>query len=250
MSENYEKILDEIRSEDVDALGTDGSVIGERHDGYYLKGGAEEKRLQQKARVEDIRRAALNQTVIDLSAVIPDSDIQAAIVGMTSIRRELMAKHTATINNIATRALKSGIPAGLLRAYKKFPKSVQRSPGFYYTTGADYGGVKFWITPDIPYYYEQGTEEALLKEAIAAFDSKFTSGFSYRESLEKAAYKYSLHSAKLRDKEIEMASYITTHGITTYFDLLKRKPLWFEQILIKTLKEQQNEDMQCNDKTE
>ena len=109
-----------------------------------------------------------------------------------------------------------------------YPNSIRVCPGFMYKASEEYGGgLTFWATPSIPYYFEQNTEQKVLLENKSSF----------LFSVDKAISFYHEHLKKRQEKELKYASTIIQKGVYSYFDLLKLNPFWFE-ILYNELKSQ------------
>ena len=175
------------------------------------------KRLKKK-KIE-IQRNAFNQTDIVLTEKIGNENIQNLISLLVKNHTDVCDKYSNYINRRLTMLLSPLIPQLLKRCKKLYPDSVKQCPGFIYTDSKEYGyGLSFFATPDIPYYFVQGTEQSILIE--------------YKLELlfpvDKAVYLYHEHIKKRRDKELKYASKILKHKITTYFELLKLNPFWFE----------------------
>lgn len=168
-----------------------------------------------------ITRAAVNQTDIMLGDPITQELLRALIT-------ELVKEHTVLINSLFeyinkrfNDLLRPLIPRALRECAKAFPQSVKWSKGFMYKASYDFGGGHyFWVTPNIPYYFTQGTEPEILKKAKP--------DFLFR--IDKAIADYMHHTDIRAAKEVKYASAIVDKNIKTYYDLLKYNPFWFEAL--------------------
>lgn len=171
----------------------------------------------------EIRREALSQELIDLSSPLTQADIKRLILLITQRQTSLMNKYTNFINRKITSILTPHIPRPLRYYFSLYPQAMVKHPGFLYRAVLDNCKVlPFWVRPNIPYFFEQGTECQWLET------NKKDIGF-----LEKINRKIALYYRNAEErtrKEVYCASYILQKGINTYFDLLKAQPLWFRYL--------------------
>lgn len=178
----------------------------------------EKRRAQRKI---DIHRAAFNQSNILLSDEVPRELLTKLIQSLTSIHTEMIDKLYTYINNRLGTLLMPLIPRIVKHCAKQFPHSVLKCQGFMYVASKEYGRERyFWATPNIPYFFKQGTEQDILK--------KYKSTFLY--NIDKAISQYDYHRDMLNQKEIRYAAALINKGVRTYFDLLKYNPFWFEKL--------------------
>ena len=180
---------------------------------------AEPAYVAQVRRIGDIRRAALNQTDIDLGSII--SNERMSIIIELSVRKDTAAidKYSVFINKRFTKLLMPFIPLQLRKAWAAFPDAFRPYPGFLYTASKKYGdNCIFWVTPDIPCYLKQGSEAELIKKNSPALLIPV-------DELIKRYYK---RVERRTDREIANASSLVYKNIKTYYDLLKNYPRWFQ----------------------
>lgn len=185
------------------------------------------RRKSQKLREDrmQIQREALRQNVIPLGEAIGNDRLKLLIAILTKEHTRMIDKYADFINRRLTALLTPLIPNRLRLCRTLFPDSVVRSPGFLYRTAEESGsGLVFWATPDVPYYFAQGTEQEVLMEHKAPSLTK----------VDQAVRLYHDHLAARTEKEIKYASLIYQKGVATYFDLLKVNPFWFD-VLYKEL---------------
>lgn len=183
--------------------------------------GAAERARKRKERKIEINRAACNQEDIHISDTIPKEQLTALIAELTKEHTEMVDKLVAYINKRFGVLLRPLIPRILKTCAEHYPQSVNKCKGFMYKASEKYGeGLCFWVTPDIPYYFTQGTEQRILE--------KLKPEFLYR--LDKAISQYNYHKNAQAEKEIKYATALVDKSIKTYFDLLKYNPFWFEKL--------------------
>lgn len=173
-----------------------------------------------------IQREAFNQEYIRLSDKIEKHHIQLLISTLTQEHTRMVNKYSDYINKRLATLLNPFIPRRIRICKMLYPDSIRPCPGFMYKASKEYGGgLTFWATPQIPYYFEQNTEQKVL--------IKNKSNFLY--SIDRAIAFYHEHLKKRQEKELKYASLIIQKGVYSYFDLLKLNPFWFE-ILYNELK--------------
>lgn len=175
-----------------------------------------------------IQREAFNQDYIRLSDKIEKYHIKLLISILTQEHTRMVDKYSSYINKRLATLLNPLIPRRIRICRMLYPNSIRVCPGFMYKASKEYGGgLTFWATPSIPYYFEQNTEQKVLLENKSDF----------LFSIDKAISFYHEHLKKRQEKELKYASLIIQKGVYSYFDLLKLNPFWFE-ILYNKLKSQ------------
>ena len=175
-----------------------------------------------------IQREAFNQDYIRLSDKIEKHHIKLLISILTQEHTRMIDKYSDYINKRLATLLNPFIPRRIRICRMLYPNSIRVCPGFMYKASKEYGGgLTFWATPSIPYYFEQNTEQKVLLENKSDF----------LFSIDKAISFYHEHLKKRQEKELRYASLIIQKGVYSYFDLLKLNPFWFE-ILYNELKSQ------------
>ncbi len=175
-----------------------------------------------------IQREAFNQDYIRLSDKIEKHHIKLLISILTQEHTRMVDKYSNYINKRLAALLNPLIPRRIRICRMLYPNSIRVCPGFMYKASKEYGGgLTFWATPSIPYYFEQNTEQKVLLENKSDF----------LFSIDRAISLYHEHLKKRQEKELRYASLIIQKGVYSYFDLLKLNPFWFE-ILYNELKSQ------------
>lgn len=175
-----------------------------------------------------IQREAFNQNYIRLSDKIEKHHIKMLISILTQEHTRMIDKYSNYINKRLATLLNPFIPRRIRICRILYPNSIRVCPGFMYKASKEYGGgLTFWATPSIPYYFKQNTEQKVLLENKSDF----------LFSIDKAISFYHEHFKKRQEKELRYASLIIQKGVYSYFDLLKLNPFWFE-ILYNKLKSQ------------
>lgn len=179
------------------------------------------KRKGQRLKKDRLRiqREAFNQERIRLSDQIEKEHIPLLIAALTKEHTRMVDKYSAFINNRLTSLLNPFIPLRLRHCRLLYPNSIRMSPGFMYKASKEYGnGLTFWAVPLIPYYFEQNTEQKILLKNKASF----------LYAIDKAVIFYHEHLKKRQEKELKYASIIIQKRVSSYYDLLKLNPFWFE----------------------
>lgn len=174
-----------------------------------------------RARKIGIQRLALDQDIVCMADIIPVEQLQMLIASLTKEHTRMIDKYKEYIDRRFTRLLRPMIPRKLLQVYREYPYSVHRCPGFLYTASREFGKeLPYWVRPDIPYYFEQGTEVALIK----SLEKEYLFGIDY--SIERLHY----HQNERREKELSYAARLAGKRNFTYFSLLKLNPYWWEHL--------------------
>lgn len=185
----------------------------------YNRQASAESRQRTKERNLKIQRAAFEQKLIDLNAVIPQKYSQLLI-------SELISKYDAQIQKNKEYVIKrindliwARTPKFLRSAFKHAPHAFKRHPGFLYRTekilNREY---TFWINIDGPYYFKQGSESEMLHK----FCSK------YIKSVDRAISSIYRYDAEKKQEAVDIAIRLAHLKRGTYFELLKAKPEWFQ----------------------
>lgn len=168
-----------------------------------------------------IQREAFNQDIINLSDAIGRENIKALISLLVKEHAKMADKYSALINKRLTALLTPLIPRRLKICENLYPDSIRKCPGFIYQASKEYGaGLSFWAQPDIPYYFAQGTEQ----QAIINCKPQLLI------SVDQFVKLYHEHINKKAEKELKYASVIYAKDISTYFDLLKANPFWYNRL--------------------
>lgn len=176
-----------------------------------------------------IAQEAFNQKAIDLKKEISDNNMKALILLLTERQTNQIKKYQNFINGKFTILLRPLIPSALMNCWKKWPGSIRMAPGFLYRASEKYGNnLTFWVTPNVPYFIEQGKELDTLTE---------NNGLSFLGLVDEAVVRFYEAINKRAEKESLIVSVILQSNINTYYDLLKHKPMWYKTLynyLIRT----------------
>ena len=180
----------------------------------------------------EINRMAFDQSILPLGANISIEDKKLVIELLTRPQRQLIAKYENYINSRITKLLSPAIPKAVKLAYLKWPWIFIANPGFMYKTHPRFGDVKsFWVTPKLPYYFVQGTEQTVLEERDATLMPYFL------DCIDRAIHRYYKAQENLAEREVMYASKMLNIRGNTYYHLLQLNPFWFEKLYEYTRKQ-------------
>lgn len=246
MEEIDRKALDEIENEDYDLAelsdntenkikARDGDIFAVKKHSFppsCIKSRAELDEMRAKsilsvknkaknraAKKREIRTYAFNLKSFDIYSPISQDDFDTLINLLLLDRIEVIKTCENQINNRITKLLTSLIPIKLRECFKEYPQSFIHYPGFTYHASKEYGrGLVFKAKPEIPYYFEQGTEMDVLRKNKNKYlywiDKKVIKYHENRESLLVDKKKYTTKLQRLKSK--------------TYVGLLDLNPFWFD----------------------
>lgn len=186
----------------------------------------------------EINRMAFNQKVLPLSNRLTQEHKRLVIEILTRPIRNLITKYEKYINSRVTRLMSPAIPPRLKLDAEKWPWVFIQNPGFLYKTHERNGEVKtFWVTPDVPYYFKQGTEQAILEERDASLSVYVLDG------IDKAIHRWYKAKENLARREVAYALKMIGIKGNTYYHLLVLNPFWFEKLYteIKIKQDRENE---------
>lgn len=168
-----------------------------------------------------IQREAFNQDFIKLSDPISKENLKLLISLLVQEHTRMIDKYTRFINRRLAALLNPFIPRRLRICKELYPTAIRYCPGFLYQASKEFGqGKTFWAVPNIPYYFEQNTEQQVLIKHKADF----------LVSVDKAVANFHAHSEKRAIKEMKYASLLIQKGVNTFFELLRLNPFWFETL--------------------
>lgn len=182
-----------------------------------------ERALRRKERKRRIIQEAFNQEDINLNDMLHTGHCSLLIQVLTQGITNSIKKYDDYINKRCEFVLSKFIPTKLIHVAKFYPKSIKVSPGFLYTVPSDdpyKARNTFWVKPNIPVYFEQGSE----RDIINSYNPEI------REAIDSAVVTYNSLVTARKKLEVKYGSALVMHGITHYDDLLKYKPEWFEII--------------------
>lgn len=180
-----------------------------------------ERKLRNRERKTLIRREAFNQDLIPLSNPVDKAHLRLLVEVLTRKYTNDMNRYSGYVNKRLTKLLSPLIPHRLRLCRIAYPNAFKQHPGFLYRASKEYGqGLTFWATPDIPYYFEQGTEQGVIEGSDP----------SLLYAVDKAIAAFNEVREKRKEVEVKSASKLLRSRIKTYFDLLKLDPYWFEAL--------------------
>lgn len=215
----YEESDEETEARYLEAEGSRGAWTRDSNGQIQLQ----EKLLTNKiALTRKIAQEAFNQDVIDLKDDISDDNMRTLITLLTGRQTNQIKKYQNFINGKFTTLLKPLIPRELILCWNKWPGSIHMAPGFLYRASEKYGSnLTFWVTPNVPYFIEQGKELETLTE---------NNGLSFLGLVDEAIVRFYEAIDKRAEKESLIISAILQNNINTYYDLLKNKPIWYKTL--------------------
>ena len=168
---------------------------------------------------------AFDQKLLPLGDTIPVEHKRLVIELLTKPLRLLIVKYEQYINNRITKLLAPAIPAPVKLAAIKWPWIFIQNPGFLYKTSPHFGEVKtFWVNPNLPYFFKQGTEQTILEERDASLSPYFL------DCVDRAIHRWYSAREKLAEREVYFASKMINIKGNTYYHLLMLNPFWFEKL--------------------
>lgn len=239
VSESYKAITDatviesleenEIKIEEPDSVKTEATFDREKLKAQYAKAkAAQDEFFRNRAkRKKEITRMAFDQTLINMADPVSEQELRLLVGILTESYTRMIDKSKDYINKRLTNLLRPLIPRRLVLCKKDFPESMIVHPGFMFIASKEFGGGrKMWVTPDIPYYFKQGTEMDVLR-----INRK-----EYLFSVDKAVDLYFSNLKKRSEKEVYYASKFVSMTDKTYNGLLKLNPFWFELLYNELVK--------------
>lgn len=186
---------------------------------------ARKMQAERKLLKTRIQRSAFDQSEIPLTDKLTNDDIKVLIEALTEDLAALVEKSAIFITARIKSLLLPLIPGPLRKAYREYPYSVKACPGFLYRASEEYGeGKTFFVKPEIPYFFEQGTEMEVLRKSIQP---------EIICALDRHVRDYHRKRERLFNKETSIASSIPKYGIQTYFTLLNHNVIWFSKLYFK-----------------
>lgn len=172
------------------------------------------KRKQHK---QKIISEAINSFDIDLYALVPIKEKKKLVSLLTNKYTELMVKQEQYINNKVNNYLQKLIPNDVMRMWSKDKDLMIPLIEFDYIASEEFGnGLHFKISADVPMYFRQEDCMNLLNEH---FGDRLW-------NIDKAIAFFYKYKNTRTQQEVKIAQ--TLVNINTYYDLLKKKPFWFE----------------------
>lgn len=198
-----------------------------------IKDGMAKRQAKKELEKIAINRMAFNQKVLPLAEELTRWDKKALVEELTNNLRQLIKRYDKYINSRIARLLSPAIPKAIKLAKLKWPWTFVANPGFLYKTHPESGEIlTYWVTPNVPYYFKQGTEQQILEER----DSELSAYFL--ECVDRAIHRWYEARRRLADREVIYASRLVGYNnIRTYADLLKYNPFWFQKLYDRVRKD-------------
>lgn len=230
-----EEIANDIKNNDAWGYGedTEETTVGsyspavrimERHDARKsaVKRNIDRKN-ERNARIKQITEAALNDEVIDLNVPLSVYHKRLIITLRTAEYRNRIKGYIKHVNTMASDELKRLTPSPLLKAWKLYKNCVIPAPDFKWTTLDN--SYTYIITPDAPFFFKpEDCQSTILESApdqAQRIDFNIKKFYSYNETVTKL--------------EVSLAQKVAP--IKNFFELLKKYPFWYEE-LVNELKKQ------------
>lgn len=182
-------------------------------------------RKEQDALKLEISRWAFDQKELPLNETFGPDKKKLMIEILTKPVRTLIERYEKHINNRVTRLLRPAIPTAIKIAQLKWPWVFIQNPGFLYTTDRRNGDIKtFWVTPDVPYFFKQGTEQEILEERDLELQ------YCVLDTLDRVIHRWYNARTTLAMREVQYAQKLLYIKGNTYYHLLLLNPLWFKKL--------------------
>lgn len=176
-----------------------------------------------------IQRDAFRQTDIPLTQIVTPKQLKQLIAKLTEPESRRIERYLDFVNRRLTTLLNPFIPRPLRNCFKFYPQSVKGCPGFLYKAGFDNKGARMWVTPKIPYFFEQGTEMSFLRKQRP----------KYIPRIDNTVNRYKALCEERAKKELDAAARLLRAQVLSLMDVLRLDPLWYE-ILYEDLKQNGN----------
>lgn len=194
----------------------------------YKKGSAEARYEERKRAEREAVHEAINQNYLDLNSVIGVENKKILISLLVKGYSDCMEKYSNYIEHTFDKCFRKLIPNEIMKIWQKFPETMVPFPGFTYKCTKDYGEEKtYFVTLDLPMYFRP-------ELCVSMFREKYKDKVP---KLEKSIVMFYYHKNLRTETEVKYAK--TLASITTYYQLLRKKPYWYS-LLIKYLKEKNN----------
>lgn len=189
-------------------------------------GSRDERRAERKEVERETVLEALDQKYLDLNASIEPENKKWLIAELTRGFTDNMERYKTYIERTIEGVLRKFIPLQIMRSWQKFPETMVPFPGFTYECSKDYGeGKTFFVNLDLPMYFRPELCQEMFCEHCP----------SKVPRLEKSIVLFHYHKEARTATQVKYARNLA--GVTSYYQLLKRKPYWYH-ILIEHLKQE------------
>lgn len=186
-----------------------------------------ERAIDRKRRKQEIINEAINSTTVDLNTPLSVEHKKLLISLLTKNYVDRMEHHDKYITSKIERCLKRSIPNSLLDTFKRFPDTVVPFPGFTYCASEEYGkGHQFKVRLNLPLYFKPEDCDRIVKELLSENELAV---------LDKAvAFFYYFKEVKA-EREMKIAK--TLLSVTSFFQLVKKNPFWYETLITEIEKQ-------------
>lgn len=175
---------------------------------------------ETRLRKLEIQREAINSTFISIYSELTNDHKKLLIELLTAEYKAIMDRSEKFINKRIQKLLGSYIPYTLKRCKALYPESMVKNPGFMYIASKEYGeGKMIWVTPDLPYYFTQGTELQILRENEA----------KYLFAVDKAVLQFNENKDTLSKRELQYA--MKLKNLNTFYELVNKNPFWYDTLI-------------------
>lgn len=194
----------------------------------FVKGSSEARYEERKRAEREAVHEAINQTYLDLNSVIEVENKKVLISLLVKGYTNSMEKYKNYVERTFDKFFRKLIPSDVMKLWQKYPETMVPFPGFMYECTKDYGeGKTYRVNLDLPMYFRPELCTNLFKEKCKDKIPR----------LEKSIVMFYYHKSLRAETEVKYAK--TLASITTYYQLLKKKPYWYS-LLIDYLKQKNN----------
>ena len=186
-------------------------------------------RYEERKRIErETINEAINQTYLNLNSGLEIENKKILISLLVKGYTDNMEKYENYIEHTFDKCFRKFIPTDVLKLWQKYPETMVPFPGFTYECSKDYGeGKSYFVNLNLPMYFRPEICTNLFKEQCKNKVPK----------LEKSIVMFYYHKELRATTQVKYAK--TLAGISTYYQLLKKKPYWYN-LLITYLKHKNN----------
>lgn len=217
----------EVVDTELDTAETIGDILEEEKPRIYNSDKAIEYAQRFKDKVRAIKDMAFEQKIINLTSYISKEHAHFIIRGLCSEFDRLIEKYSNYVSKRCNDLLMAQVPRSLRSVFKSYPQAFIKTPGFIYVVPTiDDNPPFFYVELNIPYYFEQGTEQEIITGL----------GTTYSNKINNAIIRIESYKAKKLEAEAIYALKLAKLPKGSYMELLKKYPLWFD-LLMKTITE-------------
>ena len=179
------------------------------------------KNIEIREKKKQIIEEALCSETIDLDAPLTVYHKKLIIESLVKNTTERLRYWEKFVNKTIEIALKASIPTDLMSSWKAYPEKVVPFDKFTYTASKEYGqGLTFVATPHLPDYFKPEACQNIVYNNLTA---------DRLMRLDKAIVSFHKFKEKRMQNEVKTATALVK--ITTFMQLLNKKPLWYEKLI-------------------